>query len=73
MDIKRFVPAVALLALAPMVSAVDATIPSTGVDTGAFITAGILTMGGVAAVAVGGYFAFLVIKKGLAWAGKALG
>ena len=48
-------------------------IPDTGVDTAGFITAGITTLGSVAAVAVGGYFAFLVIKKGIRWAGKAMG
>jgi len=48
--------------------------PVTLVDTGAnvtgHITAAILALGAVAAVAVAGYFAFFVIKRGLSWAGK---
>ncbi len=46
------------------------TIPDTGIDVGAYITAGITTLGAVAAVAVGGYFAFLVVKRALKWGNK---
>lgn len=53
--------------------AADVTIPTTGLDIGAYITAGITAMAAVAAVAVGGYFAFLIIRKGIRWAGKAMG
>jgi hypothetical protein len=46
--------------------------PVTLVDTGANVTghinAAILALGSVAAVAVAGYFAFMVIKRGIRWA-----
>jgi hypothetical protein len=48
------------------------TLPTTGVDVDGFITATITALGTVVAVAVGGYFAFLLIKKGLMWGRKAL-
>jgi len=48
--------------------------PVTLIDTGAnvtgHITAAITALGAVAAVAIGGYFAFLVIRKGIRWAGR---
>ncbi len=47
-----------------------ASIPDTGIDVGAYITAGITSLGSVAAVAVGGYFAFLVVKRALKWGNK---
>lgn len=43
------------------------TIPETGVDVAGFISAGITTMGTIAAVAIGGYVAFLCVRKGLRW------
>ena len=46
------------------------TIPDIGCDTGAYITAGITAVGAVAAVAVGGYFAFLVVRRALRWGNK---
>ena len=46
------------------------TIPDIGCDTGAYITAGITSVGAVAAVAVGGYFAFLVVRRALKWGNK---
>lgn len=49
------------------------TLPSTGCDVSALITAGITAMGAVAAVAVGGYVAFKVVKKALGWVGRAMG
>lgn len=51
----------------------SATLPSTGVEVEGLISAGITAMGAVAAVAVGGYIAFKVIKKALGWTGRALG
>lgn len=49
------------------------TLPDTGLDIGAYLSAGIVAMGSIVAVAVGGYCAFLLIRKGIRWAGKALG
>lgn len=49
------------------------TIPTLETDVGAYITAAIALMGGVVGVAVGGYAAFLVVKKALRWLGRALG
>lgn len=43
-----------------------------GVDIGATITESITALGAIVAIAVGGYLAFLVIRRGLAWSGKAL-
>lgn len=42
-------------------------IPDIGVDVGGLITTGITTLGAVVAVAVGGYAAFLVVRRGLVW------
>ena len=50
-----------------------ATLPDTGCDVDSLITAGITAMGAVAAVAVGGYVAFKVVKKALGWVGRAMG
>ena len=49
------------------------TLPSTGVDVGDYLTAGITAVAAVIGIAVGGYIAFLVVKKALRWAGKAMG
>lgn len=69
-----FIMALALmLVTVGAASAADVVIPSTGCDIGGFITAGITAMAAIAAIAVGGYFAFLLIKKGIRWAGKAMG
>lgn len=46
----------------------EVTLPATGVDIGEYITAGITALGGVVAVAIGGYIAFLLVGRGLAWA-----
>lgn len=51
----------------------SATLPDTGCDVSSLISTGITAMGAVAAVAVGGYIAFKVVKKGLSWAGRAMG
>lgn len=48
-------------------------IPSIGTDISSYIAAAILLMGGVVGAAVGGYAAFLVVKKALRWLGRALG
>lgn len=49
------------------------TIPVIGVSVQDYISAAITLMGTVAATAVGGYAAFLVVRKSLRWLGKALG
>jgi len=49
------------------------TLPSTGIDVAEYVTAAITALGVVLAAVVGGYFAFLLIKKAMRWAGKALG
>lgn len=49
------------------------SLPDTGCEVGTLITAGITAMGAVAAVAVGGYVAFKVVKKALGWVGRAMG
>ena len=51
----------------------EVVLPDNGVDTSGFLTAGIAIMGGVVATAVGGYITFLVVRKGMAWAGTAFG
>ena len=66
------ITAAAVFAPTPLSAADPVTIPSTGIDVPGYITAAILYMGTVAAVAVGGYFAFLVVKKALVWGKKAL-
>jgi len=48
------------------------TLPDTGVDVGAYITVAIAALGGVVAVALGGYAAFLLVKKAMKWIGRAL-
>lgn len=48
------------------------SIPDIGVDVTGYITSGIGVIGGVVAAAIGGYVAFLVVKKALKWIGKAL-
>lgn len=62
-----------LTVLSVTLRADEVSIPSIGIDVAAYIGAAILLMGGVAGAAVGGYAAFLVVKKALKWLGKALG
>lgn len=65
--------AVAVLGLASVAQATDPiTLPTTGVDLPGHVTAAITAMGSVVVVVVGGYFAFLIIRKGLQWARGAL-
>lgn len=62
------------VAVASPVFATDpVTIPVIGVSVSDYISAGITLMGTVAATAIGGYAAFLVVRKGLRWLGRALG
>lgn len=61
------------VAMAICTSAAFASLPDTGCDVSSLITSGITAMGAVAAVAVGGYVAFKIVKKALGWVGRAMG
>lgn len=53
-------------------SATEVTLPETGVDVSAFITTSITALGGIVAVAIGGYAAFMLVKMGLKWLRRSL-
>ena len=42
-------------------------LPEIGINVAGYATAAITALGTVAAVAVGGYVAFLLVRKGLSW------
>ena len=69
----RCAAALALVVSATVTSSAAVVIPSSGVDMPGYVEAAVLAIGGVLAAVVGGYFAILLVKKGMAWAGKALG
>lgn len=46
------------------------TLPETGIDVAGYATTAISSLGAVAAVAIGGYVAFLLVRKGLSWIRK---
>lgn len=71
--LKNLSLALLLSVLATVSAPAVEVIPTTGVEVDGWITAAITAMGGVVAVAVGGYFAFLIIKRALRWAGRAIG
>ena len=48
------------------------TLPDTGVDIGDALTATITQLGVVVIVAVGGFFAYWLIRRSLVWARNAL-
>ncbi|MDD5597257.1 MAG: hypothetical protein PHV82_04895 [Victivallaceae bacterium] len=50
----------------------EVTLPTT-VDVTEYITAGITAMALIVAAALGGYTAFLLIRKAFRWLGRALG
>jgi len=65
--------AVGLLTIGAFAAKAEAVVlPSIGTDVGSYISAAILLLGGVVGIAVGGYAAFLVVKKALKWLGKSL-
>ena len=75
--VKNFVgskPAVmAVLGVVGSASAFAAdpvTLPETGIDVAGYASTAITTLGSVAAVAIGGYVAFLLVRKGLTWIRK---
>lgn len=62
------------LSLAPvaMFAEGSATLPDVGQgDLSSYVTLGITAIAGVVAVVIGGYVAFKVVKKALAWVAKA--
>lgn len=61
------------LSVGNVAMATTPTLPATGVDLEGLMGLGITAMGAVAVVAVGGYIAFLLVKKGLRWTSRALG
>ena len=67
--------AVALLAALglPTIAQAQVTLPDPGVDVGGAITAAITALGVVVTIAVGGYFAYLIVRKGMQWARRAFG
>lgn len=67
-----FVAALVMIAGSGVAQA-QVTLPDPGVDTAGYITATITALGTIVAVAVGGYFAFILIKMGLRWARKIVG
>jgi hypothetical protein len=66
----RVLLAVVVVTLLAVSAFAEVTLPNTGVDVGAYASAAIVGLGAVVAVAVGGYMAFLLIRKGLRWAGR---
>lgn len=44
------------------------TIPTTGVDVGAYATTAITSLGSVVGICVGGMFAFILVRWGIRWA-----
>lgn len=48
------------------------TLPDNGVDEAGFITTVIADFGAVAAVVVGGYMTYLIVRKAMSYAGKAI-
>jgi hypothetical protein len=53
-------------------AAVDPNALEIGVDVPGYIGLGIEGLAAIAAVAIGGYFAFLLVKKALSWGRRAL-
>lgn len=53
--------------------ATGVTLPETGVDVAGHVTATITALGAVLVVIVGGYFAFLLVRKAMRWGARALG
>jgi|GEM_PF-4397656 len=50
----------------------QAALATTNIDVGEYVTLGITALAGVVTVVVGGFFAFLVIRKALSWGRRAL-
>lgn len=59
-----------MLVLAPLAQATDppSLLPDTGIDIAALVAEVVTTLGGIVAVIVAAFFAFLLIRKALRWA-----
>ena len=66
----KFAPAAALAAVVGASAQAQASLPATGVDVAEFVTLVITALGAVVGVVVGGYFAFLLIRKAMGWGRK---
>ncbi len=66
-----FLASVALIGSAQLASA-QVTLPDTGVDVTGHVTAAITAMGAIVAVVIGGFFAFMLIRKALQWGRRAV-
>jgi hypothetical protein len=66
---KRCGYAMAFIATMVMPAIVQAqvTLPSTGIDVEDYVTALVTALGAAVAAAIGAWFAFLALRKGLAW------
>ena len=74
-NISAKLMAIALLVLAGLttnVSAVDVTLPSTGVDTGSYVAALVTALGGVMGTAIAAGFAIFAIWMGYKYVRKAI-
>lgn len=56
----------------PILGQISTDVADLGFDVSDFVTTGITTLGGVVAIACGGYAAFLLVRKGLSWMRTAL-
>lgn len=57
-----------VFALLASSAAAQVVIPDIGVDVGGFVTSAITVIGGIIAIAIGGAFAFMIVRKGFSWA-----
>lgn len=57
----------------PTIAGATVTLPETGIDIPGWIAAIIAALGAIVAVAMGGYCAFLLVKKAFKWIGRACG
>lgn len=51
----------------------EVTLPTTGLDVGEYVSAGIVALAGVFGTILGGWMVFLIVKKSMKASGKALG
>jgi Na+/glutamate symporter len=67
----KYLALVALMAGTHQAAALGETLPDVGVDIGAWIPVALAGLGAIVGVAVGGKFAFRLVKKGIEWIGRA--
>lgn len=63
----------AVSSIATLPASAQVTLPDTGVDVGGAVTATITGLGLVVVTVVGGYFAFLLVRKAMQWGRRAFG